>query len=298
MKQLIVNADDFGYTPGVNRAIVEAHRCGIVTSASLMANGAAFEDAVEQSRRAPGLDIGCHLNFVEGAPVSPPAKIPHLVGADGRFLAASQLALRLVCGGVPKDELEREAAAQIETLLRAGIQPSHVDTHKHTHVHPKVAAAVARIALRFGIAWVRRPFENCRLRALPGPWGRKLAVSAFGLLDAGFERRMLALGLRFPDFFTGILLTGRLTRETLAATFAHLPSGLTELMCHPGYVDDALLQSPTRLKPQREAEREAVADPSWRARLRDSGIVLTSFAALSRSMPLAESPRQAISVAV
>lgn len=296
MKRLIVNADDFGYTRGVNRAIVEAHQRGIVTSTSLMANGPAFEDAVEQSRSEAGLDIGCHLNFVEGQPLCPPDQVPRLVGADGRFLAASQLALRLVCGRVPQEELEREATAQIEKLIQAGIRPSHVDTHKHTHVHPQVATAVARAALRFGVSWIRRPFENWRPRAVPGSPGRKLALRALCGLSSGFERRMVSLGLRLPDFFTGILLTGRLTRQTLAETLTGLPPGITELMCHPGYVDEELRLSPTRLKPQREVERQAVADPSWRDKLRDAGIVLTSFEGLTKPRPLAESPWEAVSV--
>jgi predicted glycoside hydrolase/deacetylase ChbG (UPF0249 family) len=148
LRRLIVNADDFGYTRGVNRAIVEACRNGVVTSTSLLANGAAFDDAVEAALSEHRLDVGCHLNFVEGTPVSPPERIPHLVGPGGRFFKARQLAGRLTFGRIPESEIEQEAGAQIEKLLQAGIRASHVDTHKHTHTHPAVARAIARAARR------------------------------------------------------------------------------------------------------------------------------------------------------
>ena len=281
MKRLIVNADDFGYTRGVNRAIVEACRSGIVTSTSLLANGAAFEDAVEAARAEARLDVGCHLNFVEGKPVSPPERIPHLVGHDGRFLKAWQLAARLLRGAVPESEIEQEASAQIEKLLRAGIRVTHVDTHKHTHVHPAVARAVARAARRCDIRWIRRPFENFLPKSAPRFSTKRLAVASLNWLAPSFERRMKAMGMTTPDFFTGVLLTGRLTRQAFAETLAALPPGVTEVMCHPGYCDAELLGSSTRLREERELERETVSDGAWLVQAREQGIALTSFAELS-----------------
>ena len=287
MRTLIVNADDFGYTRGVNRAILEACREGVVTSTSLLANGAAFEDAVECAMSEPRLDVGCHLNFIEGKPVSPPERIPHLVGPagpggkDGRFWPAWQLASRLALRMVPESEIEQEAGAQIEKLLQAGIRVSHVDTHKHTHTHPAVARAVARAARRLGIGWIRRPFENF----LPGGAARlsakRLLVGSLHLLAPSFERRMAAMEMAMPDFFTGIVLTGRLTHEEFGATLAALPQGVTEVMCHPGYCDAELEGAPTRLRRERELERETVSDGTWRGVARDKGIRLTSFGELS-----------------
>ncbi len=132
MRRLIVNADDFGYTRGVNRAIVDAHRGGIVTSTSLMAtglasemtNGAAFEDAVELAMSSPGLDIGCHLNLVEGVPVSSAARVPHLVDSDGKFLGLRRLGARLIFGAVPLAELETECRSQVERILESGLRPA------------------------------------------------------------------------------------------------------------------------------------------------------------------------------
>ena len=293
MKQLIVNADDLGYTRGVNRAIVEACRSGVVTSTSLLANGAAFEDAVEIARAEPRLDVGCHLNFVEGKPVAPPERIPHLVGADGRFLKAWKFAARLLRRAVPEDEIEREASAQIEKLLAAGLRPSHVDTHKHTHVHPAVARAVARAARRYDIRWIRRPFENLLPRSAQRkthgtknmPWLplsiKRVAVGSLNWLAPAFERRMATMGMAMPDYFTGVLLTGRLTRQAFAETLADLPSGVTEVMCHPGYCDAELRESSTWLHEEREVERETVSDGAWRAQAKELGIVLTAFGGLS-----------------
>ena len=281
MKQLIVNADDLGYTRGVNRAIVEACRSGVVTSTSLLANGAAFEDAVEIARAEPRLDVGCHLNFVEGKPVAPPERIPHLVGADGRFLKAWKFAARLLRRAVPEDEIEREASAQIEKLLQAGLRVSHVDTHKHTHVHPAVARAVARAARRYDIRWVRRPFENLLPRSAQRLSAKRLAVASLNWLAPSFERRMAAMGMAMPDYFTGIMLTGRLTRRAFAETLADLPSGVTEVMCHPGYCDAELRGSLTRLQQEREVERETVSDGAWRAQAKELGITLTAFGELS-----------------
>ena len=284
MKRLIVNADDFGYTRGVNRAILEACRNGVVTSTSLLANGAAFGDAVVAALSEPRLDVGCHLNFVEGKPICPPERIPHLVGPvgrDGRFLAAWQLAARLTLRRVPESEIEQEAGAQIEKLLQAGLRVSHVDTHKHTHTHPAVARAIARAARRLGIGWIRRPFENF----LPGSAARlsakRLLVGSLHLLAPSFERRMAAMDMAMPDFFTGIVLTGRLTRQEFGETLVALPPGVTEVMCHPGYCDAELDGAPTRLRRERELERETVSDATWRARAQDYGIRLTSFGELS-----------------
>jgi hopanoid biosynthesis associated protein HpnK len=287
LKRLIVNADDFGYTQGVNRAIVEACRSGVVASTSLLANGAAFDDAVETAVAEPRLNVGCHLNFVEGKPIAPPERIPHLVGSDGRFLKPWQLAARLLRGAVPESEIEQEAGAQIEKLLRVGIRVSHVDTHKHTHTHPAVARAVARAARRYDIRWIRRPFENFLPRSARRLSAMRLMVASLNWLAPSFERQMKAARMAIPDYFTGILLTGRLTRQAFAEILAALPPGVTEVMCHPGYCDAELLGSSTRLREERELERETVSDGAWRAEAREHGIALTSFRELSSPDPVA-----------
>ncbi|HWP85694.1 MAG TPA: ChbG/HpnK family deacetylase [Terriglobia bacterium] len=285
MKRLIVNADDFGYTRGVNRAIVDGHRHGIITSTSLMANGAAFEEAVALAEENPALDVGCHLNLVEGIPVSDPGKIPHLVGRGGRFHNLVSLGLRVAGGRVPMAEVEREFSAQVEKILAAGIRLTHLDTHQHTHLHPEIAAALARVGRRYGIGWVRRLCENCTPPLREGAWRRRAVALASYLFVSSLQRQMDRHGLRTPDAFTGFVLTGRLSRDGLRATLAQLPEGITELMCHPGYCDAELIAAPTMLKTKREAELRILADASWREWLRERGVVLTCFRDLSPVPP-------------
>ena len=139
MRQLIVNADDFGFTRGVNAGIVRAFSAGILTSTTIMANGPAFEDAVELALTNPSLHVGCHLALVGGRPSAPPHAVPSLIDAAGDMPPTlTQLVVRLAAGRVRIADIEREFRAQIERVLGAGIKPSHLDTHKHTHIYPPV----------------------------------------------------------------------------------------------------------------------------------------------------------------
>ncbi len=209
-KRLVVNADDFGFTPDVNRGIVTAHRQGILTATTLMANGDAFEDAVRLARETPSLDIGCHLVLISGRSLVPPyAPLPASVAELLRALATRRIRAY--------DEL----AAQVRKILAAGLQPTHLDTHKHTHLAPPVLHAVARIAEEFDIRWVRRPL--------------------FGLLPA-------PRGCRMTDHFTGFRLTGRFHTRELVQLIRNLPDGVTEFMCHPGYCGDDLRQRAHQIK--------------------------------------------------
>lgn len=243
MKRLIVNADDFGFTGDVNAGIVEAHRRGILTATTLMANGAAFEDAVRLARENPSLDVGCHLVLVQGESVAEPGRpLPATLGELVRALALRRLRAY--------DEL----AAQVRRILAAGIRPTHLDTHKHTHVLPPVLAALARLGEEFDIRWVRRP--------LIGPLaGRFLARH----------------GCRTTDHFAGFRLTGRFGAAELAALIRSLPPGTTELMCHPGRCGGELRAARTRLKESRERELEALVDPEVRRALEEAGVELTNY---------------------
>jgi hopanoid biosynthesis associated protein HpnK len=299
MKQLIVNADDFGYTPGVNRAIAEASRAGgggIITATSLLANAAAFDDAVELARRTPELDIGCHLNLVEGRPVAPAAEVAGLLDRAGNFAGASALALALLSGRARLEQIERECAAQVERVIAAGIRPSHLDTHQHTHLHPRVARAVARTARRFSIRWVRRPFESISL-AGHGKFKRRLLAGGLKVLAGSFDRVMTEQGIQSTRHFTGFVLTGRLTAEALRLTLERLPEGTTELMCHPGYADAALTGAATNLREHRQRELDALRDPRMQAVLAGRGIALASFRELAASQLGEAAPAPGVEVA-
>jgi chitin disaccharide deacetylase len=270
-RQLVVNADDFGFTPDVNQGIVEAHRRGILTATTLMANGAAFEDAVRLAREAPSLDIGCHLVLISGRSLVTgrpfPLSVPQLVAA----LARRELRVY--------DEL----AAQVRRIVDAGIAPTHLDTHKHTHLAPPVLDAVGRLAEEFGIRWVRRPFDFPQT-ALRGtvPLLKRLTSDALGLLRRRFHRSLARHGCRTTDHFAGFQITGRFRTAELVALVASLPPGSTELMCHPGYCRESLRNARTRLKESRERELEALVAGDVRKALVLHGIELANYRDLER----------------
>jgi len=292
MKQLIVNADDFGMTDGVNRAIVHAHRTGIVTSTSLLANGAAFEEATAAARANPTLAVGVHLNLTEGRTLSDPAKLGVLANAAGEFSFSSEaLFFRMVAGRVAIAAAEREFRAQIERVLAAGIYPTHLDGHQHVHMWPPVFALTARLAAEYGMAGVRSARE--RRVDFPGLWrrnaplrGKILGQAGVGLglafLAVASRAALSAAGVASPDYFYGVSATGYLDRGTLEDVLRDVPDGVSELMCHPGYVDAALERVETRLLHQREIELDAVAGPAARNLAKRYGIELVTYRALAR----------------
>jgi hopanoid biosynthesis associated protein HpnK len=266
---LVVNADDFGFTPDVNEGIVEAHRHGILTAATLMANGAAFDDAVRRAREVPGLDVGCHLVLIGGRSLLTEAPLPRSV--PQLLLALARREIRVY----------EELAAQVRRIVDAGVRPTHLDTHKHTHLAPPVLDAVARLGQEFGIRWVRRPFDF-PMNALRGPVPRakRFASGGLGLLRRRFHRVLEKHGCRATDHFAGFQITGRFRTAQLVQLFAMLPEGSTELMCHPGRCGDALRNAPTRLKESRAHELEALLAPEVREALERNGIDLVSYRGL------------------
>jgi len=261
----VVNADDFGFTPDVNCGILAAHRDGILTAATLMANGAAFDDAVRLARETPSLDVGCHLVLISGRSLVPPyAPLPASAPELLRALAARRIRIY--------DEL----AAQVRKIVAAGIQPTHLDTHKHTHLAPPVLDAVARIAGEFGIRWVRRPFDF-PLTASGVPWVKRTASGALQVLRGRFHRVLARHGCRTTDHFAGFQLTGRFRTPELTRLIRELPDGVTELMCHPGYCREDLSRARTRLKESRERELEALVAPEVRTALAQAGVELANY---------------------
>jgi chitin disaccharide deacetylase len=272
LKQLIVNADDFGFTRDVNRGIVEAHRKGILTAATLMANGAEFDDAADLARGNPGLDIGAHLVLIGGKSLAPPyGELPSTV--RDLLVAVSRKKIR------PYEELR----SQIEKILGAGISVSHLDTHKHTHLFPPVLDAVARLAEEFRIPWVRRPFD-LPLSGAGVPLVVRLTNHSLRAVRAGFHRKLARHGCRTTDHFAGFQVTGRLRSKELIAVLRTLPEGSTEFMCHPGFCTEELRAAATRLKESRRAELDALIDPVVRETLAGLGIQLTNYRRLDSAL--------------
>lgn len=287
MRNLIVNADDLGWTDGVNRGIAEAHRNGIVTSTSLLANGRAFASAVGLVRAMPGLGVGVHLNLSEGEPVAARERVKSLVNEAGMLKGGPEsLLLRLARRGLVRDEVEQEWDAQIRRVRGAGIQPTHLDGHKHVHMLPGLFEITLRLAKRHGIGAVRVALESSNLRAALSKGGEQRAsvvmkqgVQARGLKLLARDAREQAerMGIATADYFCGIAQTGEMTREGVARLLKSLPEGTTELMCHPGYVDAELGESGTRLQTSRRTEVEILTDTGIRNLVASRGIRLIDY---------------------
>lgn len=258
MKKLVVNADDFGFTRDVNQGIVQAHREGILTAATLMATGAAFDDAVRLACEHPSLDIGVHLVLVGDPPF--PRTLVQLARA---------IALRRV-------RIYDELRSQVRRVLDAGLAPTHLDAHKHAHLLPAVLDAVARLSEEFKIPWVRRPFDF-RYAYAGVPWTRRAVSSAFGMVRGHFTRVLAKHGCRSTDHFAGFQITGHYTAAQLARLILALPDGATELMCHPGICGDELRSAPTRLRESRQRELDALTSGEVRAALAAAGVRLAAY---------------------
>lgn len=284
MKQLILNADDFGLTRGVNQGIIRAHREGVLTSTTLMANGAAFDDAVECAKANPGLGVGCHLVLVGGRAVAPREEVSSLVDEQGRLPESLPVFVARVSSGMIRTkEIEREMHAQIEKIRSAGIEPSHLDTHKHTHAHPRVMVALGRVAHEVGITRVRNPAEDIRAswetsRGDGAGISKQLvAAAAVRAVSPRFAAIGRKYGLHWPDHFLGLAITGQLGRENLRRIIAGLGEGQTEIMLHPGVCDAELASTGSRLLRQRETELEGLLDPDVRSAIEERGVRLITY---------------------
>jgi hopanoid biosynthesis associated protein HpnK len=284
VRRLIVNADDFGFTAGVNRAIVEAHTRGIVTSSTLMANGRAFDDAVRLAKTVPSLSVGCHVVLIDGEPVLAAKQLPSITSATARFGdALKSFAARALAGRMNPQEIEAEAGAQIRKIQAAGIPVSHVDTHKHTHLFPAVLRPLLRAARTCGVRAIRNPFgprrplKSGELLKRPGLWTRYAEVRVLRALAAKFRDAAKHEGLISPHGTLGIEVTGALDERLFRAIAAAIPEGTWEFVCHPGYNDNDLQSAKTRLRESREIELRVLTMPEARELLLQQGIELLSY---------------------
>ena len=288
VRRLIINADDLGLTAGVNRAILECWRNGIVTSATLMANGRAFAEAasaVREPAASRALGVGCHLGVVDGRPVLPPDQVSSLLAdGTGEFRRSLvPLARAASLGQLRAVEVEAEMIAQIRALQSAGVRLSHVDAHKHAHMFPALLAPMLRAARACGVGAVRNPFEPprplpCRmLLARPSLWKRWAEVKALRALEKSFRRAVADSGLATADGTLGIMATGLLEPELFAALLAAMPDGTWELCCHPGYDDTELAGVRTRLRQSRERERQLLTSARAREVLARHDVELINY---------------------
>ena len=279
----MVNADDFGLTSGVNRAIVKAHTDGVVTSATLMANGPAFCEVKDLAEQLPKLSIGCHVVLIDGEPVLPPARVPSLT-QSGRFRDDLQtFAARALTGQLNTTEIGAEATAHIRRVQAAGVRVSHLDTHKHTHIFPKVLRPLLLAAAACGVRADRNPFGPrlpFRLSELlnrPNLWTRWAEMRVLGTFAGKFRKAVQREGLVAPDGTLGIEVTGTLNETLFAEIATSIPEGTWEFVCHPGYNDSDLQSAKTRLRESREVELDVLTSPRARDILARQGVVLISY---------------------
>lgn len=283
MRRLIINADDFGFTSGVNRAIVEAHNYGVVTSSTLMAGGIAFSEAVQMAKATPKLSIGCHIVLIDGTPVSTAEALPSLTSGGVFRDGLKSFVARALAGRMNAEEIATEALAQIRRVQSAGISVSHIDTHKHTHIFPQILKPVLRAARGCGVKAVRnpfgprRPFRSSELLARPNLWTRYAEVRVLRRFAGKFREAAKQEGFATPDGTLGIEVTGTLDETLFEAIANTIPDGTWEFVCHPGFNDADLSTANTRLREARETELRVLTLPTAREILARRAIQLISY---------------------
>jgi predicted glycoside hydrolase/deacetylase ChbG (UPF0249 family) len=290
MKQLIVNADDFGLTHGVNRAIVACHERGIVSSATLMPTGACFDEAVEMAAQMPRLSVGCHIVLVDGTPLLPPNEVRSLLapGTDRFYHSIGEVMRAVALGHFRHEEIEAEAWAQLARLQRSNVEVSHFDAHKHTHMFPSILKPLLRAASAHGIFAVRNPFEAPGIVSFGEARRDKTLLirkTETTLLSAMLRRRwlkaILAAGFTTTDGSLGVVTTGSLNKTRMRSMLERIPQGTWELVCHPGYFDDDLARVRTKLRESREVEMTALLSITPGELLEKYGAELVPFAGRS-----------------
>jgi len=282
VRRLIINADDFGLTAGINRAILKAHLEGIVTSATLMANGPAFDQAVPLAAGTPDLSVGCHVELVDGSSLLPASQVSTLIQGRERarfYRSSSTFAWRTIIGRINPAQIELEAVAQIRKLQAAGISVTHVDTHKHIHILPQVLQSLVRAAQTCRVRKIRNPFEPLRISPIRHPllWKRWIQFRTLSTMARTFRDTARKAGMITTDGSIGMVATGALDNELFRSLIENLSDGTWEFVCHPGYNDPELQSLRTRLRKSREQELEILTAPATRELLQRNNIELISY---------------------
>lgn len=268
-RAIIFNADDFGLTAGVNAGVIEAHRAGLVGSASLMVTTPAFDGALELARAHPALDLGIHLALTGVPPALAHDAASGLVAGD-RFHSLGVLLARLASGRVSAPALRAELRAQLERALASGLTFTHLDSHHHVHLLPHISTVVGELARECGIACVRRvPALEAGTPCRPAQVLKRLM-----LRGADWRAQPALRGLRHADAFRGVPFPANLAgwRRLLRG----VPTGTTEFMCHPGRHDPAVAAFDS-LVAGRAVELAWLRQPALAALLRAHGITPASF---------------------
>jgi len=277
---LIVTADDFGLSPLVNAAVIRAHRQGILTSASLMVNGGAFQDAVALAKENPQLGVGIHITLVRGTSTLSGRRLFPIVDCNRQFSANPVTAgLRYFFQKSAKPLLEKEMAAQIEKFLSTGLLPSHIDGHLQLHMHPTILEILLSLAQKYAIPAFRLPREPLAvtLKADHRNPGLKMIYSLiYRWLCTRAEKKLRPLHIASPDRFYGLLACGHMIESYLLKIIDCLEPGVTEMGLHPA----TAMPSAVRLwAPDYEYEREleALISPEVKRRIQARDIHLANY---------------------
>lgn len=279
-RQLIITSDDFGLSPGVNAAVEKGWLDGILTCASIMPGGAAFDEAVRIAGRNPGLQVGLHLTLLQGRAVLPPAEIPDLVNEAGEFSDNPvSTGMRYFFDKGLYKQLKQEIEAQIQRVVDSGILLSHIDGHLNIHLHPTVFAFLTDMMPRYGVTSFRLSGERLghnlrfdRQRRM----GKTLERIIFGALAGHARPQLKELGIRYAGEVKGVLNSGRMTEEYILQILDGLNEGLTELYFHPGILPDSEI---TRRMPEyrHEDELAAITSPRIKNKLAELNIELENY---------------------
>jgi hopanoid biosynthesis associated protein HpnK len=275
-KRIIINADDFGISSGVNKAVAQAHTNGVLTSATIMANMPAAEEAVKIAKQMPGLGVGVHLNLFEGRPLSKDSDIVCLLDDNGGFaLTPAKLSLLSIARGKIRKAIRAELAAQIQWVIDNGLKPTHLDSHKHIHSFPPIFPIVCDLARRFEITAIRFTLEPKQLLTMPWPLpsegGRKRAKALRAMAKIN---RLQNSDFLKTDCLLGVAHTGKIDVNFFKAVALYNSAATAEVMTHPGF-DDGLKQNQRRM--QRKGEFEALCSERTKQYFKDAGIKLVHY---------------------
>ena len=274
-RRVILTADDFGLSEGVNEAVERAHRQGLLSTASLMVAGPAAADAVRRARTMPDLRVGLHLVVVEGASVRPSA-VKGLVDAAGDF-SSDQVGAAIDYFFWPKQrkQLRSEIRSQFSAFAKTGLRLDHANAHKHMHLHPTVGRMLVQVGAGFGLKAVRVPQEPAAVLARAGT-RVGLGARLLAMWSAKLRAQVQRAGMVANDHVFGIAWSGHMTAERLVRLAPHLPPGLSEIYFHPAASRDGRLRE---LMPayEHEAELAALLSPEVRAALDAAGVERTTY---------------------
>jgi hopanoid biosynthesis associated protein HpnK len=280
-KRIIINADDFGLCAGVNKAVAKAHKEGVLTSATIMANMPAAKEAVRIAKKLPDLGVGVHLNLFEGEPLSKDGRIDCLLGSDGRFARSlSRLSLLSIGWHTLRNAIRTELAAQIQWVIDKGIKPTHLDSHKHIHAFPPIFQIVCDLARRFEIAAIRWCLEPKEASAMPWPLPSQGAKKRVAVVRTMAKiNRMQDPRLLKNDALLGVTHLGKIDVNFFKAVTLYNHAQIAEVMTHPG-LDGGYEAGAGGLLHQKKVEFEALCSERTKQFFEEARVKLVHYGQL------------------